>query len=79
MDMPNSEALRMMQRCATEIEGLRREIERLRPKAEAYDNLAIALHYAAPRQGGIAGEDVLWTLKDRIKHYTPKPAEQPGE
>lgn len=65
--MDDREAVQMMQRCASEIRDLRAEVERLRPKAEAYDNLAIALHFAQPRQGGIMGEDLLWTLDDRIR------------
>ncbi len=72
-EMSNQEAIQMMQRCLSEIQGLRAENDRLRPKADAYDNLAIALHYANPRQGGIMGEDMVWTLKKRIEELQPKP------
>lgn len=77
-EMSNKEAVQMMQRCVTEINGLRAEIDRLRPKADAYDNLAIALHYANPRRGEIVGEDMVWTLKKRIEELQPKPAPNPA-
>lgn len=40
----NQEAIEMMNRCKAEIVGLRATIDRLQPKADAYDNMAIVLH-----------------------------------
>lgn len=40
----NREAIEMMNRCKQEIISLRTTIDRLQPKADAYDNLAIVLH-----------------------------------
>ena len=39
----NKEAIDMMLRCKSEIMSLRAQIERLSPKADAYDKLAIVL------------------------------------
>lgn len=60
------ETLKMLHRCVEEIENQRLEIARLRPKAEAYDNLAVVLALL-PRGGGGLGVDVLWRLKCHIE------------
>jgi hypothetical protein len=73
--MSNREAIEMMNRCICEIKDLRAVIDRLRPKAEAYDNIATVLHLL-PRQSTGAGEDLVWVLNYRIRELTPeaKPA-----
>jgi hypothetical protein len=47
-DISNKEAVDMMLRCKNEIVSLRATIDRLKPKADAYDNLAIVLAVSAP-------------------------------
>ena len=69
----NREAIEMMNRCKQEIISLRAMIDRLQPKADAYDNLAIVLHLL-PRPGIGMGEDLVWILDKRIRELEPKPA-----
>lgn len=66
----NKEAIDMMQRCKSEITSLRAQIDRLSPKADAYDKLAIVLGLL-PRASIGMGEDVVWTLDKRIRELTP--------
>lgn len=69
-DMSNSEGIEMMTRCKEEIHSLRATIDRLKPKADAYDNLAAVLRLLPqPSQG--MGEDLVWTLNNRIRELTP--------
>lgn len=68
----NKEAIDMMERCKHEIMGLRATIDRLKPKADAYDNLAIVLGLL-PRPAIGMGEDLVWTLSKRIKELEAKP------
>lgn len=68
--MTNSEGIEMMNRCINEIGALKAQIERLRPKADAYDNIAIILRLL-PQQGQAMGEDLVWALKLRIRELTP--------
>lgn len=70
----NVEAVEMMNRCKHEIRDLRAQIDRLRPKADAYDNLASVLSLL-PRPGIGMGEDMVWLLDKRIAELTPKPPE----
>lgn len=73
----NNEAIEMMNRCKQEIAGLRAEIARLKPKADAYDSVAQVLRLLPqPSQG--MGEDLVWILDKRIRELTPKPAENPA-
>jgi hypothetical protein len=65
-DITNREAVEMMNRCKDEIMTLRAVIDRLKPKAEAYDNLVIVLSLL-PRQSQGMGEDLVWILSQRIK------------
>ena len=75
-DMSNQEAIEMMNRCMSEIVGLRATIDRLQPKADAYDNLATVLRLLPqPSQG--MGEDIVWRMKNRIKELTPLPPTEP--
>jgi len=66
----NKEAIEMMNRCKEEIRSLRSVIDRLKPKAEAYDNLATLLRLL-PHQSVAMGEDVVWILDKRIRELTP--------
>lgn len=68
------EAIDMMERCKHEILTLRSVIDRLKPKADAYDNLAIVLGMLPQRAVGM-GEDVVWTLNKRIREIQTEPAE----
>jgi hypothetical protein len=62
--MQDQEALEMMQRCAEEIRSLRRTIERLQAKAEAWDGLCAVLSLLPkPSQG--AAPDLAWLLDKR--------------
>ncbi len=69
----NREAIEMMNRCKHEIMNLRATIDRLQPKADAYDNLAIVLHLL-PRQSVGMGDDLVWVLNKRMQELQPKPA-----
>jgi hypothetical protein len=62
----NREAIEMMTRCKQEIQSLRAQIDRLKPKADAYDNLAIVLSLL-PRQSIAMGEDLVWVLDKRMR------------
>jgi hypothetical protein len=73
-EISNKEAIEMMNRCKQEIIGMRATIDRLKPKADAYDNLVIVLGLL-PRQSVGMGEDLVWTLDKRIHELTPKSAE----
>ncbi len=75
-NMPTQEALEMMRHCKSEIVSLRADIERLRPKAEAYDNIAAILGLL-PRPSRGAGLDLVWQLEKRIRELTPPPVSQP--
>lgn len=77
-DITNKEAIEMMLRCKNEIIGLKATIDRLRPKAEAYDNLATLLRLLPQPSIGM-GEDVVWILDRRIRELTPPPAEAPDD
>jgi hypothetical protein len=77
-EISNQEAIQMMNRCKDEITSLRARIDRLQPKADAYDNLAIVLSLL-PRQSIGMGEDLVWTLDKRIRELQPKPPEAPRE
>lgn len=70
----NKEAIEMMGRCKEEIRSLRAVIDRLKPKADAYDNIAIVLRLLPQASIGM-GEDLVWTLDQRIRELTPAPAE----
>lgn len=74
--MDVKEALDMMNRCKHEIMGLRAEIDRLKPKADAYDNIAIVLRLL-PQQSIGMGEDLVWVLDKRMRELQPKPAADP--
>ena len=56
-EISNQEAIQMMNRCKAEILSLRACIDRLQPKADAYDNLATVLRLLPQRSVGM-GEDL---------------------
>lgn len=64
--MTDEEAIQMMIRCKDEIISLRREIDYLKPKAEAYNHLCIVLRLL-PQPNAPMGEDLAWSLDKRIK------------
>lgn len=70
----NREAIEMMNRCKQEIIGLRATIDRLTPKADAYDKLSIVLSLL-PRQGVGMGEDLVWVLDKRMRELEPPKAD----
>jgi hypothetical protein len=71
-EISNQEAIQMMNRCKDEILSLRARIDRLQPKADAYDNIAAVLRLLPQPSIGM-GEDVVWTLNKRIRELEPKP------
>jgi len=71
--MDDKEAVKMMQRCKADILSLRAEIERLRPKAEAYESVAQILSLL-PRQSQEMGENVVWTLDKRVREIEQEAA-----
>lgn len=60
------EYLRMMERTRSEIKELRATVDRLAPKAGAYDLIAQILGLL-PRQAQGYGEDLVWKLDQKIK------------
>ena len=71
--MENKEAIEMMNRCKNEIISLKATIDRLKPKADAYDNLATLLRLLPQPSVGM-GEDLVWVLDKRIRELSPRPA-----
>lgn len=67
----NREAIEMMNRCKQEIIKLRDEINRLRPKAEAYESIFLILRLLPQPSIGM-GEDLVWILNKRIQELTSK-------
>jgi hypothetical protein len=74
-EISNQEAIEMMNRCKQEIIGMRATIDRLKPKADAYDNLVVVLGLL-PRQSVGMGEDLVWILDKRIRELGPQPDPQ---
>lgn len=77
-DINNQEAIEMMNRCKHEIIQLRATIANLKPKADAYDNIAAVLRLLPQPNIGY-GEDLVWILNKRIQELQPKPdAQEPA-
>jgi hypothetical protein len=70
----NIEAAEMAERAASEIEQLRKENERLAPKAHAYDQLSIVLGLL-PQQSQGFGVDLAWQLRRRAEELRTPPSE----
>jgi len=86
----NREAVQMMARCKEEIKNLRAQIERLKPKADAYDNLAIVLklHIRRPNSAFINAviaerfrqiEQEGWSIDHDDGHLLPRQSMSVGE
>lgn len=71
-EISNQEAIQMMSRCKEEILSLRARIDRLQPKADAYDNLA-AIVRLLPQPSVGMGEDIVWVLNKRIRELLAEP------
>lgn len=65
------EFIEMGKRASEEIKMLRRQIERLAPRAEAYDNLVSVLNLLPRTNSGGIGEDLAWRIDQRIKELKP--------
>jgi hypothetical protein len=63
--MNDKEAIDMMERASAEIKSLRRQIDILAPKAEAYDNMTALIGFLPRRAQGMS-EDLAWRLDKRI-------------
>ena len=63
--MHENEQIEMMKRCSAEIKSLRAQIDRLQPKADAYEKLSIVLTLL-PRPSQGYGEDVAWMLDKKV-------------
>lgn len=70
----DKEAIDMMNRCKQEIISLRATIDRLKPKADAYDNLVVVLGLL-PRPSIGMGEDLVWVLDKRMRELKPSESE----
>lgn len=70
--MHDKEAIQMMERASQEIKSLRRTIDQLAPKADAYDAIR-QLQDLMPRRSQGMGEDVAYLLDRRIMELTAKP------
>lgn len=73
-DFSNQEAIQMMNRSIHEIEELRRRIDVLAPKADAYDKLSIVLDLL-PKPSMGYGQDLVYILKNRIKELQEVPVD----
>ncbi len=77
-DMSNQEAVEMMRAASREIKDLRATIERLTPKADAYDKLSIVLELLPQKSRGY-GEDLAYKLDRRIEELTATPKPEKNE
>lgn len=75
--MHDQEAIDMMTRASAEIKDLRRRIDDLAPKAEAYDAI-IQILGLLPRGGIGMSEDVAWRLDKRIREIQEAQAAEKG-
>ncbi|MFK0330890.1 hypothetical protein ACIQUB_07180 [Rhizobium sp. NPDC090275] len=72
------EFIEMAKRCSDEIKELRATIDRLRPKADAYDSVCIILGLL-PRRSESFGEDLAWKLDRRIDELKKAKAPVPTD
>lgn len=70
--MKDSEAIEMMKRARDEIRELRRQVDRLMPKAEAYDSLVVLIGMF-PGQSSTMSVDVAAMLDRRIRELEEAP------
>lgn len=71
--MTDQEAIQMMQASVEEIGMLRAQVDRLAPKADAYDLIAKIMGLLPGRAQGFS-PDLVWTLKKRITELQAQPA-----
>ena len=65
--MENTEVLQLIRRCTDEIKTLRKQIDYLKPKAEAYEAMLVILQLV-PRGGMMGeGEDLVWLLDRKVR------------
>ena len=65
--MENAEVLQLIHRCTSEIKDLRKQIDYLQPKAEAYDALLTVLRMV-PHGGTMGmGEDLVRLLDRKVR------------
>ena len=65
--MENTEVLQLIRRCTDEIKTLRKQIDYLKPRAEAYEAMLTVLRMV-PRGGMIGeGEDLVWSLDRKVR------------
>ena len=70
----NDEAVMMMRRCKDEIVGLRRRVDQLQSKADAYDSIAIILGLL-PQPQQVMTEDIVWRIDQRIRELLTEKSE----
>lgn len=70
--MHDVEAIQMMTRASDEIKTLRRTIDQLAPKADAYDAIR-QIQDLMPRRSQGMSEDVAWLLDKRIRELQNEP------
>lgn len=71
-EVTKDEAISMMNRCRGEIVDLRAQINRLQPKADAYDNLTAIINLLPKPSVGMS-EDLVWALDRRIRELKAPP------
>lgn len=76
--MGNGETREMMRRCADELKYLRRRIDELAPKAEAYDMLRQVLGLL-PHPPTAVRADLIWLLEKRLGELEKEEAEAKAE
>ena len=68
-EISKEEFIEMMERCKGEIQRLKRVTDSLRPKADAYDNIATILNLLPSPCSG-AEESLEWVLANRIRELS---------
>lgn len=76
--MTNKDIIEMAQRCVEEIKMLRSAVDKLQPKAEAYDAITSILGLL-PRPSQGYGEDLVWILNKQIQELQAIPVSERQE
>lgn len=78
--MKTTEMIDLMSRCRDEIRYLRKIIDDLAPKADAWDRMGVVLGMIPQRSQGMA-EDLAWRLDQHINalQNEPQPVTEAGE
>lgn len=69
--MEYGQALEMMKRCREEIISLRKVVDNLRPKADAYDRISHVLSLL-PQRSTAMSEDVVWIIDREMRNLADK-------